>query len=86
MKRIQMKNSSQDKTVVAAFEEFIKNCKVRNLSPRTIKYYNDYMAQFTKFLNTRQIVSTKEIKYQVVDDFILALKDSNAYKDITINL
>jgi len=83
MKRIQMKNSNE-RTIVVAFEEFIKDCKVKNLSSRTIKYYNDYMVQFTKFLNTRQIVNTKEIKYQVVDDFILALKDSNVYKDITI--
>ena len=64
MKRIQVKNSNE-RTIVVAFEEFIKNCKVRNLSPRTIKYYNDYMVQFTKFLNTQYSPNRKHQGNQI---------------------
>ncbi len=85
MKRIKMSQSNGSKTIKEGFNEFIKYCKVKNLSERTIKYYTDYMTLFQDFLDQRNLHLTKEISKELINEYTLSLKESGAYNDISIN-
>lgn len=71
-----------------AMEEFIIDCKVRNLSPDTIKYYNQSFNYFNNYIN--QLFKDKEvniistIKKKTIDQYVLYMKDKKL-KDSTIN-
>ena len=47
MPKITMQLPIQTKTIDKAFDEFLRWCKVKNLSPHTIKFYE---VQFNEFL------------------------------------
>ena len=70
MGRIKMKQVEGlgNVTVEAAIEEFLKNCRLRNLSPKTIRYYEEDLQYFARNIPAKK---TDEINRQTVDDFIL---------------
>ncbi|MCI7448697.1 MAG: tyrosine-type recombinase/integrase [Blautia sp.] len=81
-KRIQM-SSQSNLSIQEAHERFLKKCAVKNLSETTIKTYNDHFKIFAKFAHESQPI--RNIKPQIVDDYILFLRDSYNWQDVTIN-
>ncbi|WP_041700861.1 hypothetical protein [Clostridium kluyveri] len=51
--KIDLKNNCVDKTFEKGSEEFILYCKVRNLRPTTLKYYNDIVNIWYKFCDRK---------------------------------
>lgn len=64
-------------------QEYIKKCKVNNLSEYTIDFYIVSGRSFNKFVNITKL-KVSEINRDLVDDYILFLKDTGV-KDVTIN-
>lgn len=65
-----------------AFELFIRKCRVKNLSASTIKAYEDKLKRFIEYVEpTTQI---KEITSDVVDSYILELRDDEGLSSVTI--
>lgn len=83
MKKIRLIQEEKQKLVEENFQEFVRSCKVKNLSEKTIIYYEMYMGKFLKYLNSCQISYTQELSKKVVEDYILFLKDR--YKPVTVN-
>lgn len=82
MKKISMKNN-QNLTLDEGFNQFIRMCKIKNLSPRTTKTYEIHYAILTKFLDENILLS--EINSTTIDDWIIYLKEDGKRKDITVN-
>lgn len=80
---IQMERKNNNKTFDQGYDEFILNCRVRNLSPETIKHYDSTMMTIYKFIPPKTPI--KDITINVVNNFILSCKSNLNVKDVTIN-
>jgi len=60
-------------TLDRGYDEFINYCKVRNLRPMTINFYDNTMRTIYKFIEPKRII--KDIDKTTVDNFILNIKD-----------
>lgn len=69
---IQMKKTNNNKKFDQGYDEFILNCRVRNLSPETIKHYDSTMMTIYKFIPPKTPI--KDITIDVVNKFILSCK------------
>ncbi|OOM81814.1 tyrosine recombinase XerD [Clostridium puniceum] len=72
-----IKMNQKNKTFAEAFEDFIFNCKSRNLREDTILHYRKSYRIFVKYIEPATDIST--INKKTVDDFIVNLKK----RDIT---
>ena len=79
-KRLKMCKVSKIKTFDELFDEFIKNCKARNLTDATIKYYHTCFHILKKF---RQEIYLEDINEDFIRDYILFLKET--MKPVSIN-
>ncbi len=77
-----MNKKNENKAVEEVFEDFIKFCRVKNLSSRTIKYYKETYGIFADYYNCSRNMS--EIDKSVVEDYILYLKDRDI-SNTTVN-
>ena len=70
MNRIKVKSISEAerKDVSSALDEYIQNCRLRNLSPRTIEYYWEDLTYFIRCMN---LTFADEITREVVDQLVL---------------
>lgn len=75
--------SRQNLTLEEAFQKFIKMCRLKNLSPNTTVTYEWHYKIFIKFIDNNTPVS--EIDRNVIDNYIIHLKQSGTTRDITIN-
>lgn len=68
-------------------EEFIVDCKIRNLAEDTISYYNKCFKSFMKYVNEtyEELNINEDIKKQMIDNYILFMR-KNKLKDTTINI
>lgn len=82
-KKITLKQSSCNKTFDKGYDEFILYCKVRNLSPATIKHYDNSINIFYKFISKDTPIS--DISMDTVNNFILFCKNSMNQNDVTVN-
>ena len=82
MQKIKMSNPT-NLTLNQAFEMYLKKCKVRNLSDKTILSYKQINKRFFDFCDPRKRLST--ITEDTIDDYILWLRDEVRIKDVTIN-
>jgi integrase/recombinase XerD len=83
-KKIDMKKNKEIKTFDEGYDEFILNCKVRNLGPATIKHYNDIVNHtWYKFIDYK--TPTNDITHQTIQQFILFCKEKMNENDTTIN-
>ena len=81
MKQIKMVKKD-NLTVKDAFDLFIRKCRVKNLSTQTIKAYEDKVKRFIDYVEpTTQIT---EITSDVVDSYILDLREDEDINDVTI--
>jgi len=70
-------------TINNHLNEFIINCKARNLAPRTIKYYEE---AFNRFIATMDILSLSEILPQTIDHYVLHLLETANVYTVNSNL
>lgn len=73
-------NSINDKNIDDAFKDFIKFCKVKNLSNATIIYYEDCFSKFKEFYTGEM----EGITSKVVDNYVLYLRGQDL-TDISVN-
>lgn len=74
---------STDLSIEEAFNLFLRKVKVRNLSEKTIKTYNNHYNIFSEFCDTNSPI--KDVTIDTIDDFILYLRSHNNVNDITVN-
>lgn len=76
-KKLKM-NYKNDKTFNDGFEEFILNCRSRNLREGTIKHYQESYNQIIKYFDEDILLS--DISKKVFEEFILRVgKNKNMY-------
>ncbi len=65
------------------YDEFIFNCRTRNLRPATIQFYDNSIRTVYKFIEPKMPI--KDITKDTVDRFIVRCQNELDIKDITIN-
>lgn len=83
MAKINMKKEVQELSLKEAKQQFIRYKKVKNLSPRSIDYYDLCIKNFEDFFGTDR--SCCEITEDVIINFIESLQKKDDIVDITIN-
>lgn len=83
MKRKMMEVSTKDMTFDRGFDEFIFNCRSRNLRPATIQFYENSIRSIYKFIEPKMPI--KDITKATVDNFIVGCQNELDIKDITIH-
>lgn len=75
------------KSLEEGLQEFIVECKIKNLSQTTIKYYEQCFKYFTEYINTNaKITDIKaDISKKTVDSYIIYMQ-TNKLKVSTINI
>ena len=83
MGRIRLNTDNGAKTIEEAFEEFQKSHRVRDLAKDTINSYEDSYRAFIKYYSGDNLCSS--LNKQVMDNFILFLKDKGTVNNLSIN-
>ncbi|OOM75452.1 tyrosine recombinase XerC [Clostridium puniceum] len=83
MKRKMIEVSTKDMTFDKGFDEFIFNCRARNLRPATIQFYDNSIKSIYKFIDPKMRI--KDITKATVDNFIIGCQNELDIKDITIH-
>ena len=83
MKKLYIRNPSEEMTLKELFEEFLIAKQCVNVSPYTLRFYEGCFRHFTDYIDENTPCS--EITLQTVNSYILALKDRSGINDITIN-
>lgn len=81
--KIKMKQDVKNKTLKEAYSEFEKQCSIKNLSEKTIKYYGDCFKSFIQFYGESNSLS--DISKDTIDDYIIHLKTNTGFNNISIN-
>ena len=79
MKRIKMTKATNDKTFEEGFEEFLFDCKSRNLREDTLEHYRQGYKQIIKYLN--KDIRISDITKNSYENFVVEVK-----KNQSINL
>lgn len=70
----------------SALHMFIRDCKIRNLSEHTTKYYRSELVRFRKTLESQGITSNpREIKRQHIRENLIAYSIDKGLKETSIN-
>lgn len=64
-------------------EEYILDCKSRNLREGTIRHYRDTMVQMKKYIGSDTLV--KEMTVETFNDFVVELRDNPLLNDQSLN-
>lgn len=81
MKKIEMTNKRA--TLDEGYDEFILDCKSRNLREYTIRFYDNNMLNVYKFIEPKTPISS--ITKDTVDNFILSCKKELNINSVTLN-
>ncbi|KAB7663385.1 tyrosine-type recombinase/integrase [Bacillus sp. B1-b2] len=79
-----MKREELEKTLEELFEDFQLENKIKNLSEMTIRFYDQNLVHYFRFLKEIDIVYVREVEKKNVDKYILWLK-KKGLKATTIN-
>ena len=60
-------------------EEYLEDCKARNLREGTLKHYTDSMKQLKKYID--EDIYVRDITKETIEDFIRELRDNPAIND-----
>lgn len=71
-----------DKNFKDGFEEFILNCRARNLREGTIKHYNEAYRQIIKYLDESMLLA--DINQKIFEEFILTVRAKKDIKSQTL--
>ncbi len=84
MRKLTLKNE-ENLTVGEAFSNFIEKCQIKNLSPQTIRLYQEQFSIFYPYLNDTEFLMS-DITSKHIDSYILELRtDRHNCNDVTIN-
>ena len=83
MKKITMQ-SSNELTFDEAFDKFIRKCKVKNLTEKSIRSYEQKIRPFEEFC-TEKNIALSEINADTVDDFTVWVRETHKANDISVN-
>jgi len=78
-----MKRDLKERSFEEGYKEFVLNCRIRNLSPYTIRHYDNVVHVWSQFYNIQNPI--RDITEKVIDDFILFLKNDMDENDVTMN-
>lgn len=81
MKKLKM-NYKNDKTFKNGFEEFIMNCRSRNLRDGTIKHYLESYRQIVKYFDEDTLLS--DIDKKIFEEFIIKISKNNDMNSQTL--
>ena len=81
MKKIKM-NIKNGRTFEQGSEDYIVDCKARNLRDGTIKHYRDAFKQIFKYLDKNMLI--EDMTKEVFADFMLALRENKAVNEMSI--
>lgn len=83
MQVMRMNNTEENVTFEKALNEFLRHCKIKNLSEHTLIYYKRCAKNFCRFFEAENFCSDiGEDTYEEYKEFLQGL---NEMKDITIN-
>lgn len=85
MKQKLSMKTNQNLSIKERFDGFIRKCKVKKLSDKTIETYHKHFRIFEKFLVTNELVNIAEITLNEIEEYVFYLKENSNCKDITIN-
>lgn len=83
MKKLYIQNGGEEINLKGLFDEFIIAKKCINVSPYTISYYERCFKSFSKYYDVTQPCSSMSLN--IVNGYILYLKERDDVNDITIN-
>ena len=83
MKKLYVRNDSQEMTIKILFEEFLIAKKCINVSPYTISYYERCFKAFSKYFDVE--TPCISLTQKDINGYILYMKDREDINDITIN-
>ena len=63
-------------------EEYIVNCKARNLRDGTIKHYRDSMKQMFKYIDKDMLINDMGI--ELVEEFVISLRENPEINDVSL--
>lgn len=72
-----------EKRICDAFQEFITNCKIKNLAPKTIIYYEEGYNAFTNFYEEKNNINT--VTKPLINNYILHLRNNTDINNMSIN-
>jgi integrase/recombinase XerD len=72
MKRIVAQ--AEEKTISEMYDDFQLSNRIKNLSDMTIRFYEQNLVHFFRFLDDVSVASITAIDKQVVDQYILSMK------------
>lgn len=81
MKKMQM-NIENDITFSQGCDEYILDCKARNLRNGTLRHYNDSTKQIMKYIGEDILI--KDIDKDVIDDFIIQMRENPQLNDMSL--
>ena len=67
MKKIKKVDGIGQKLLSSAVDEFIRHCRLKNLSPRTIEYYSENLKYFQKIFTVQYV---EDITRNVMEDLV----------------
>lgn len=83
MQKLTLQCENPNQSVEEVFKDFIRSRRCKNVSNYTIEYYNRCYKKFSDFYDVTLPCST--INLNVIQDFILTMKDDSNVNDITLN-
>ena len=72
--KIKMNGKNEEKTLEEAFKEFLQYSKAKNLTDRTLEYYEYNYNRFKEYLENEEIEYIHEIDQKVIQQFIISLQ------------
>ena len=66
-RKIKQVDAIRQKTLENVIEEFLRHCRLKNLSPRTLEYYEEDLSYFQRSI---PVESVREVTREVMEDFI----------------
>lgn len=79
--KISMKKQS-NLTLNEGFERFIQKCEVKNLSPKTIVYYEVEFKRFINYISGETLL--ENIDSECIEQYVIYLKKNSNANDVTI--
>ncbi|SFB43252.1 phage integrase SAM-like domain-containing protein [Clostridium frigidicarnis] len=76
-------NKSNTMTFAMGFEEYIDNCKVRNLRSATIKRYKESINTIYKFIDSS--TPLEELAKDTLDKFVINCKENLKINDVILH-
>ena len=79
--KIKMK-SDEVLTVAQGYERFITKCKAKNLSDKTIRYYQKEYMRFCQFCSDDTLLD--DVTSEVIEKYVFYLRKKSNANDVTI--